>query len=181
VNAGYVYALSFDNGTVKVGRTQNQQSRLRAHKTSARNFGMAVTGTWMSPLHVEWHQNEDALKVIAARCGGTPVTAEYFKDADYAAIVREAAGLSFTPPPAGPAAGEDGHKTIREMTPVERAVRSAALQEIARSAAWKAECAGVWVSEGVSPEVARNLGMDGFADDMERVLAAEAKIRALAS
>jgi len=71
MSAGHVYVLAFDNGTVKVGQTQNASQRMSTHKSTARGFGLTVTGEWVSPLHTGWRANEDALKAIAADLGGT--------------------------------------------------------------------------------------------------------------
>jgi hypothetical protein len=98
VNAGHIYVIAFDNGIVKVGRTKDIPDRLRRHKGDGRKFGIAVTDSWTSPLHVEWEMNEETLKEIAARHGGTPTCTEYFMGADYAQIASAAARLPFTSP-----------------------------------------------------------------------------------
>lgn len=98
MSAGYVYALAFDSGGVKVGRTQNIKRRLRTHRCNARRFGLTVTNEWASPLHLEWNVNEETLKRLAAKLGGTPLSPEYFNGTDYAALVSTAATLPFTPP-----------------------------------------------------------------------------------
>jgi hypothetical protein len=96
--AGHVYVVAFDNGIVKVGRTQNLTNRLRSHKGDGRRFGITLTDSWASPLHVEWLMNEETLKTIAVKHGGTPTCAEYFTGADYALVAGAAARLPFTPP-----------------------------------------------------------------------------------
>lgn len=103
MNGGYVYVIAFDNGTVKVGCTQKVANRLGAHKRDGRKFGIAIADSWVSPLHVEWEPNEDALKSITARHGGTPAWtgAEYFTGADYALVVDAATQLPFTSPDEG--------------------------------------------------------------------------------
>ena len=98
MNAGYVYVLAFDNGTVKVGRTQNTSQRLSAHKSEAGKFGVTLTDHWVSPPHTEWMRNEDKLKAIAAGLGGTVHRREYFRGVDYAEVLAAAEQLTFTPP-----------------------------------------------------------------------------------
>lgn len=98
MNAGHVYVIAFDNGIVKVGRTQDLPNRLRTHKGDGRKFGITVTDSWASPLHVEWEMNEETLKEIAVTHGGTPTCAEYFNGADYALAAAAAARLPFTSP-----------------------------------------------------------------------------------
>jgi hypothetical protein len=136
MNAGYVYVLAFDSGGVKVGRTQNKQNRLRTHKRNARTFGITITDSWVSPLHVEWCLNEDTLKALGTKHGGTPVTPEYFRGADYAAIVKTAERLPFTPPDE---AAADGPPCLRYVhnprSARECAITTGALDARAREAA----------------------------------------------
>jgi len=125
-DAGYVYAIGFSNGDVKVGRTQHIRTRLRTHKRSARRAGLAVADCWVSPLHVEWDINEDTLKQVGIKLGGTPVSAEYFTGLDWSEVVGMALRLPFTPPfevPADSAGGSpQGFPSAREQ-----AIRGAAL------------------------------------------------------
>ena len=69
---GYVYVIAFSDGTVKVGRTQKFGPRMIRHRANARNFGLSVTGSWISAPHAEWLANEDALKLIAADIEALP-------------------------------------------------------------------------------------------------------------
>lgn len=98
MNAGHVYVIAFDNGIVKVGRTQDVANRMGRHRGDGRKFGITLTESWSSPLHVEWEMNEETLKRLAAKYGGTPTCAEYFQGADYAAVVDAATRLPFTHP-----------------------------------------------------------------------------------
>ena len=136
MNPGYVYVLAFDDGAVKVGRTQNSQQRLKTHRSRARRYGRTVTDSWTSPLHLEWEMNEDTLKVIAAKCGGTPRSPEFFTGADYAAIVIKADRLPFTPP-ADEATESRGLRCLkgREMPARECAIRVGALDAKVRELA----------------------------------------------
>jgi hypothetical protein len=138
MNAGYIYVLVFGNGTVKIGRTQNPKRRMWALKSEARKYGTVVAGSWVSPLHVEWELNEDTLKVIATRHGGTPVSPEYFNGADYPAIVTAATTrLPFTRPSAETAdgAGPECLKHPDGMTVRQCAIRATALEIRARETA----------------------------------------------
>jgi hypothetical protein len=96
VSAGYVYALGFSNGSVKVGRSKNGQRRLGDHKSTARKFGLTVTDEWLSPAHIEWERNEEALKAIAAGLGGIVAGREYFSGIEFAAVRDKAMALPFT-------------------------------------------------------------------------------------
>jgi predicted GIY-YIG superfamily endonuclease len=136
VSAGYIYVLAFANGTVKVGRTRNVDQRLGAHKSDARKYGIAVTDQWMSPCHLEWFENEERLKKIAASLGGTARSKEYFGGVDFAAIVAEAQHLFFTPPPSTPdesASVAPTHSRSNENAPF-RSMRLGTLAERERTA-----------------------------------------------
>ena len=116
MNSGYVYAVAFSHGTVKVGQTKGIAARIGAHKSNARSFGVTVADWWASPVHAEWLQNEEALKVIARDLGGTPTSPEYFTGVDFAALVSEARKLRFTVPEF-PATGERPKAAVRLRIP----------------------------------------------------------------
>lgn len=99
VDYGHIYVLAFDNGTVKVGRTQDVRQRLGAHRSGARKFGLTIAREWVSPCHAEWRQNEDGLKALAVTLGGIPLSAEYFKDVDFDALAARALELPYTARP----------------------------------------------------------------------------------
>lgn len=149
--AGHVYVIAFDNGIVKVGRTKDLRDRMRAHRGDGRKFGIEITDSWGSPLHVEWGTNEETLKELAVMHGGTPTCTEYFKGADYAAIVSAAGRLPFTSPHGKPVPGRPpkcpkGHESARECV-----IRIAALDARAHETA-QAAGSKRWV--GLRPLVA---------------------------
>lgn len=116
MNAGYVYAVAFSHGTVKVGQTADIGGRLNTHRCNARSFGVTVTDWWVSPLHAEWRENEEALKAIARNLGGTPSSPEYFSGIEFAALVSEAVKLPFGVPQFPPAEKRPGC-TVRLRIP----------------------------------------------------------------
>lgn len=185
MNAGYVYVLAFDNGLVKVGQTRNARTRFNAHKQSARNFGLTVTGRWESPLHRGWLENERALKRIASELGGTPTTPEYFSGVSFDALTEKARDLPFEPPEDAPQAippAASGKKNDRELSPNDLAVRKAALQAKAARDARKASIdnwfACWFIDRGTTPEKMRDLIQEPeLADAMEEVLCEEAAVR----
>jgi DNA-binding XRE family transcriptional regulator len=93
---GFIYLIAFDNGLVKIGRTQDIERRLVAHARAAHSFGFTVTGKWVSPRHRGWFANEDELIRLAHEMGGKPTTPEYFKDVSFDALVDKARQLPFT-------------------------------------------------------------------------------------
>ena len=94
---GFVYVIEFSNGTVKVGRTENPDSRMSAHAAAGKKFGALITDKWLSPQHSEWLANETRLKGIAAELGGTVAAQEYFTGVGFADVVARAQELTFTP------------------------------------------------------------------------------------
>ncbi len=114
--AGYVYVAALSNGTVKVGRSQDAGRRLREHKINARTLGLDVTDSWISPLHLEWLPNEDALKKIATDLGGVPESREVFSNVEFGALAAMASELTFSPPDA--TAGPDRAAKHAPLPPV---------------------------------------------------------------
>jgi predicted transcriptional regulator len=45
---GFLYAIEFSDGTVKVGRSSDPDSRLSAHRSAAAGFGLSETRRWVS-------------------------------------------------------------------------------------------------------------------------------------
>lgn len=97
---GHLYVLRFSNGEVKIGRTEHLTSRLRQHRDGARGRGLTVTDQWVSEPHIEFDINEEALKEVALKLGGTPVgtSREYFTGVDWAEMVTVAKRLPRTSP-----------------------------------------------------------------------------------
>jgi hypothetical protein len=170
MSAGCVYVLAFDNGTVKVGKTQNVGQRLNAHKSDARKFALTVTGEWVSPVHVEWNANENALKGIAASLGGTAVRPEYFSGVGFAAVVEEARGLPFTPPQCS---CHDAHVSRREY-----GIALEAFRMVAGQLLQEAHAARLILDEGIKPETWREMAPgSSLSPVMEMFALAENKIR----
>jgi hypothetical protein len=94
---GRIYVIEFSNGTVKVGRTQDHDRRVAAHRSQGKKFGAVITDQWSSPEHAEWRQNESRLIDIAKDLGGTVAANEYFTGVSFADVVARAQELTFTP------------------------------------------------------------------------------------
>lgn len=179
MNAGYVYVLAFDNGTIKIGRTQNAARRLGSHKSSARSFGLTITDEWVSPLHVEWQVNENALKTIAAIAGGTPTSPEYFNGASFAAVTEKARDLPFTPPESGEAAAprrvpEPGQGQFVPAKPANPLSKLAITQRVEELSKYLVELAYLYYEFGMSVETARSMPANlHFADVLDMIHHAE--------
>jgi hypothetical protein len=98
MNSGHVYVIAFDNGTLKVGRSQDMGARLKTHEQAARGFGLRVTDRWSSPEHNGWIENESALKRLAEGLGGIRRSDEWFAGVDFGELVAKAADLKFPEP-----------------------------------------------------------------------------------
>lgn len=128
MNAGYVYVIEFDNGTVKVGQSKAISSRLRMHKQNARGFGLKMTRHWVSPRHCGWLENEEVLKRIARELGGEATTPEFFTGVSFDALTERSRALSFKSP--------EGAQAIRKTDEAQRSQSTGVIlrEEIARMA-----------------------------------------------
>jgi hypothetical protein len=182
MNAGHVYVLAFDNGTVKVGQTQNAPQRLSSHKSIARGFGLTVTGEWVSPPHAGYRANEDALKAIAASLGGTPTSQEYFSGVDFAAVVEKAQELTFTAPEAGESPEPDAEDPAQpaeppQMTAREIAIRDDATKSVADAIAYEVTVARQFLDWGGTPgDIYAVKGASRMGDMMQLILTREHEI-----
>lgn len=92
---GYVYVIGFENHLVKVGHTTNPKVRLTAIKGAANTFGTRCADTWLSPLHLEYRANEDALIAHMKRAGGVTAQREYFTGVNFDRSVEIALTLDY--------------------------------------------------------------------------------------
>jgi excisionase family DNA binding protein len=58
---GCIYAVQFESGLVKVGRTYRPLGRMRAHRYSFADEHGALVAGWLSPGHLNYVGNEVAL------------------------------------------------------------------------------------------------------------------------
>jgi hypothetical protein len=178
MNAGHVYVLAFDNGTVKVGQTQNASQRLSSHRSIAKGFGLTVTKEWVSPPHVGWRANEDALKAIATDLGGTPTSQEYFNGIDFDDVVEKAeVELTFTTPES--AAESPAQPTDKPpQTARDRAIRDHAIEWVEEALAQEVTAARLFLDLGRDPEVMYGIGgVDRIGDIMRLILNHEKGIK----
>lgn len=92
---GYVYVIGFENGLVKVGHTQDPRTRISSIKGAARTFGTTYVTDWVSPLHLDYRANEDALIAAMKSSGGTSGQREYFRGVSFQAAVEAAENLDY--------------------------------------------------------------------------------------
>ena len=183
MNAGHIYVLAFDNGTVKVGQTKNAPQRLNTHKSNARSFGLTVINEWVSPLHAGCRANEDALKAIAASLGGRPTSPEYFSGVDFDAVVEKARELTFTTPEPGTLPEPDAEnlaqpaEELPQRTAREHAIRDAAVEWMTDYLAREVAAARAFLDKGHGPDVLYRIGdVDRIGDIMWLILDREYEI-----
>lgn len=91
---GYVYAVEFGNGIVKVGRTENPANRLRSHSTDGERFGNGITRWWLSKPHRLYKENETSIKNHCKLTGSITGGTEYFLNVSLEEIVQFATALT---------------------------------------------------------------------------------------
>jgi hypothetical protein len=96
---GYIYAIEFSMGVVKVGCTNNPWARVWQHGQAVAHFGGTITRAWFSAAHRDWRGNERTLLETAAETGDRVNGSEYFRGGDFGAVLDAAAGLDFTETP----------------------------------------------------------------------------------
>lgn len=94
---GYVYAIAFDNDTVKVGSSANPAERIRIHQISAEQFGLVLTDVWVSPPLETFRVAERRLLAAAAGMSASSHRAEWFRGVDFHALVAVAPHILHAP------------------------------------------------------------------------------------
>lgn len=91
----YLYALQFDNGVVKVGRTKHKAQRIRSLRTRERKDGVEATKGWTSDPHsyTDVVRGEAALIGLCSRRFPVAKGAEYFR-ADLLDVIELAAEVN---------------------------------------------------------------------------------------
>lgn len=87
---GFLYAIKFSNGTVKVGSTVQPRVRFNAHRSDANAFDVQVGCWWLSAEMPNYLAGEDQLIEMAEAMGGRRARREYFHGIDYDDLVCQA-------------------------------------------------------------------------------------------
>jgi hypothetical protein len=66
---GYVYAVTYSTGAVKVGSTADPRGRAVQLRNLAAQFGVTITNAWLSAPHGEYRTNEQRLHQACAALG----------------------------------------------------------------------------------------------------------------
>lgn len=93
---GYVYALLFGTGVVRVGRAEDARGEVTALRKDARAFGTDLADWWVSGPHAEWVANERALIESCRTLGGRRTGPGCFAGVDFGLLTGKAHDLLFT-------------------------------------------------------------------------------------
>jgi hypothetical protein len=80
----YLYVIEFENGTVKIGRTEDKASRISDHRTTGASLGVPVVRTWISDAHEASTETERAL---LERLPSPAYGREWFRDVSFNEVV----------------------------------------------------------------------------------------------
>lgn len=91
---GYLYAVRFSSGSIKVGQTVEPRHRLHRHSRYARAFGVRVVDAWVSVPHTDYIANETVLLAhLGSVASGRRHRREFFQGADFDQVVAHAEQL----------------------------------------------------------------------------------------
>lgn len=88
--SGRVYAVLFNNGLVKVGRSQNIRSRMRSLTARSWDKSLRLSDGWYSEDHLDWRLNELRLLVFCHEQFGDPVEGLETFNGDYPSLLTYA-------------------------------------------------------------------------------------------
>jgi len=83
---GYLYAVAFSTGVIKVGQTIDPRARLGNHRSHAAAYGIAVVNLWISAAHRDYVLSETRLIRECLKLGSRE-RREYFSGIEFAPIV----------------------------------------------------------------------------------------------
>ncbi len=92
-NGGYVYAIAFDVGMVKVGSTCDPRTRIANHRHTGRGFRSEIQNIWVSASMRRHAQAERSLIVSAAHLSENGADAEYLLGAAFPDVVGVARSM----------------------------------------------------------------------------------------
>jgi hypothetical protein len=92
---GYVYAVLYSTGIVRVGRTDHARGEITAIRKEARAAGIELADWWVSVPHEEWVANERRL-AETCRANGTRTGAGRYSGLDFRLVAGKANDLPFT-------------------------------------------------------------------------------------
>ncbi len=100
---GYLYAVRYHEGPIKIGRTVDPRRRVGQHSTRGAAFGYHPAEGCLSPAHANYQSNERAL-IVYAKENGISEVGEFFRGLSIIGIAEFMASLTYDP--AADAAGK---------------------------------------------------------------------------
>lgn len=92
---GYVYALLYSTGIVRVGRTADARAEVTGRRKAARALGIDLAGWWVSKAHAEWIASERQLSEHA-RTEGKRTGDGCYAGIDFASLAKTAEAMEST-------------------------------------------------------------------------------------
>lgn len=80
---GYVYAIAFSNGSVKVGSTADPETRIKTHRENAKAFEIQIVDLWLTDAHVNYLLSEQIALGIARSRSTKVLRKENFAGIDF--------------------------------------------------------------------------------------------------
>ncbi|AEV86672.1 hypothetical protein ACWT_5655 [Actinoplanes sp. SE50] len=90
MSSGFLYAIKFSNGVIKVGSTRTPQARLRTHAGEAAGFGHQVLDQWLSDEHDGYQSTEQTLIAQMTFLACQRHRREYFQHVNWDQVLRVA-------------------------------------------------------------------------------------------
>ncbi len=76
---GHLYAIEIVGVGVKVGRAFNPSKRIKQHADAAARYGRTIGACSISPAHIEYKQNENALHQLCRQAFAVRSGREYYE------------------------------------------------------------------------------------------------------
>lgn len=78
MTSGFLYAIQFDTGTIKVGKTIHCAKRISEHRNNFQNAGVGIVATYSAPCSAMDKREELLLKRLAELGGKVTTGKEWF-------------------------------------------------------------------------------------------------------
>jgi hypothetical protein len=96
LGTGHIYVLGFEDGQIKVGRSQQPRVRIRTLRAKARREGGLLVEGWFSEEHANWRLTEIRMIAFCLETFGDPIHGIETFAGDYVAVLAYAQSLTRT-------------------------------------------------------------------------------------
>lgn len=149
LSTGYLYAIEFSSGAVKVGRAGNPFARLKTYGFHAVVGGYRIDRIWVSDRFDHPHAAERVLITFADQQGARNVGNEYFFGLSFDAIVRRGRQLVYDEAAPRPPITEAEADAERVIDALNLARRRLAAANAAAPDNVRADKLVAWLMEGI--------------------------------